>query len=330
MRLTWRRVDVTIPPAGGVGHRTIWRAGALITLSDGGYEGRGEASPLPGFSLETLSQVCEVLIKCKGEAPVEVPPSLPSLAFALEAARLDLQGRTRGVPVWRMLGGTSGSGLGLSRVLTGATPDEVEGQARHAVAKGFAAVKLKLDGADLDEGLARAAAARRGAPSLRLRLDFNRSLPDADLPRLAALAPLDPEFVEEPCMSGALAIDHSPVPIAADESLLEPGADEALDKALRTGRLAAVVLKPALLGGLTRCVELAARAAKLGVPSVVTHLHDGPVARAAAAALALAIPNTAPAGLDTYAGFERWPIAPTAFAGPTRLAHAPAPGLGFA
>lgn len=330
MRLSWRQVDVTIPPTGGVGHRTSWRAGALVTLSDGTFEGRGEASPLPGYSLETLTQVADVLVRCKGEAPAEVPAHLPSLAFALEAARLDLEGRVRGVPAWRLLGGSSGSGLGIARVLTGATPDEVEMQARHAVAKGYAAVKLKLDGRALDEGFARAAAARRGAPQLRLRLDFNRSMADADLPRLAALAPLDPELVEEPCASGALAIDHAPVPIAADESLADPGAEAALDAALRAGRLAAVVLKPALLGGLRRCVDLAARAARFGVPAVVTHLHDGPVARAAAAALALALPHAAPAGLDRYDGFERWPIAPSAFAGPTRLAHAGAPGLGFA
>lgn len=91
-----------------------------------------------------------------------------------------------------------------------------------------------------------------------------------------------------------------------------------------------LVLKPMALGGAFECLRIAEHAMQCGVPCVVTHMHDGPIAFAAAAALALALPGaTAAAGLDRY-GLDRAPFAieiPSISA--THLLTTHEPGLGL-
>jgi L-alanine-DL-glutamate epimerase-like enolase superfamily enzyme len=62
------------------------------------------------------------------------------------------------------------------------------------------------------------------------------------------------------------------------------------------------------LGGAFRCLELARRAVLAGGRAIVTHLHDGPIAHAAACHLSLALPGpVGAAGLDRHAGSSAWP-----------------------
>ena len=112
---------------------------------------------------------------------------------------------------------------------------------------------------------------------------------------------------------------ESPVPLARDESLLdEPRAD-----------VAVWVLKPMALGGLTRCLELAARARESDIDVIVSHLLDGPVALSAAAALSLAVgaPNRA-AGLYPPPGLGAWPERPLPAFTQANLIRRDTPGLG--
>ena len=76
-----------------------------------------------------------------------------------------------------------------------------------------------------------------------------------------ALADLPIDFVEEPCADAHELLDRPlPCRIALDESLIELAPAE-LARALESPQLAALVLKPTLLGGFSRCLELAARGA---------------------------------------------------------------------
>src|SRR6266700_1431916 len=85
------------------------------------------------------------------------------------------------------------------------------------------------------------------------------------------------EYVEEPCSRAHGLLAHAlPCPIALDESLVAITADE-LAAALRARDLAALVLKPTLLGGFARCLELAAAARAHGKRAVVTHALEGTI-----------------------------------------------------
>jgi L-alanine-DL-glutamate epimerase-like enolase superfamily enzyme len=93
----------------------------------------------------------------------------------------------------------------------------------------------------------------------------------------------------------------------------------------------AVVLKPMALGGFGPCLALAKRAHAAGLKSCVSHLFDGPVALASAAALALVVhgPGVA-AGLAPHAGLGAWCDVPLPFVRAGELIPWDAPGLGLA
>jgi L-alanine-DL-glutamate epimerase-like enolase superfamily enzyme len=154
-------------------------------------------------------------------------------------------------------------------------------------------VKIKVGG---DDDFARAAVVRDAVgPSVALRLDANGAwdAPRA-LDRLRELAPLGIELCEQPTPD-LLGLAAAPVPIAADELV-------ALDPEAAFSRAQVVVLKPMLLGGILRALELARRAVQRGLRVIVTTSLDGAIARAGAAHLAAAVLARGPqpaAGLAT-------------------------------
>ncbi len=302
-----------------------------------GARGVGEAAPLPGMSadsIEDAEQAADALaarvagavgdegsgldvgdgldvdrgldvgdgLDAFAALAAEVADAAPAARFAIEAALLEALAAERGQLARRRARGDRGraraagtGAVGRGRRCRGCAPcrREQRGRAQDRVGPG----------GDLERVRAIAAA----APGARLRLDANRTWPrDAVPERLAALAELPIDYVEEPCedahallgdpLAVPIALDECPggpraVPIALDESLaaLEPAA---LDAALAAPGLGALVLKPTLLG-FAGAVELAARARAAGVPAIVTHCLESPVGRAHCAALAEAIAGSA-------------------------------------
>jgi acyl-coenzyme A synthetase/AMP-(fatty) acid ligase/L-alanine-DL-glutamate epimerase-like enolase superfamily enzyme len=174
--------------------------------------------------------------------------------------------------------------------------DEVEALA--AVAAGASCLKIKAPSpADLE----RVQRIARAVPGIPLRIDANRGWPrDQARSLLASLAELPIDYVEEPCIDAhELLARHLPVRIALDESLIELTRSQ-LGHALESAQLAALVLKPTLLGGFARCLELAAAAHEHGIAPIVTHTLEGPVGTAACRELARAIGADVPVGLAPH------------------------------
>jgi O-succinylbenzoate synthase len=199
-----------------------------------------------------------------------------------------------------------------------------------ALAAGIRCLKIKLGA---DDPIDRVRAMAAAVPGATLRVDANRSWPAAEVrDRLAALAALPIEYVEEPCHDAhRLLAGPLPCKLALDESLVELSTDD-LASALRSPALAAVILKPALLGGLSACLELAAQARTCGVAAVVSHALEGPIGTAACAELALAlVDDHAPgpaAGLAPHPALAGWRLLVTQLA-EDHIHPAAAPGLGF-
>jgi L-alanine-DL-glutamate epimerase-like enolase superfamily enzyme len=213
-----------------------------------------------------------------------------------------------------------------SRVPLAAVVDD-PATARHAWAAGIRCLKIKLDAGD-DPGRVLAIAA--AAPGARLRIDANRSWLRAEVgARLAALSALPIDYVEEPCHDAHLLLDEPlACRLALDESLatIAPGD---LAAALRSPRLAAVVLKPTLLGGLSAAIAHAERAHRAGVAAIVSHGLEGPIGTAACAELALALGGDHPVGLAAHAALAGWPVSVSRLA-PDHVRPSAATGLGFA
>ena len=95
----------------------------------------------------------------------------------------------------------------------------------------------------------------------------------------------------------------SPIPIALDESLAGEEGPARLSRLAAAGVCKWVILKPTLLGGALACMEVARRARAAQVEPIVSHTFEGPIAMAAAAALAVALPPPRhAAGLDRHPG----------------------------
>lgn len=336
------------PILGARNARRTWRErrGLILELHDTeGRLGRGEASPLPGYSPDTLEEAHAALgswiadlptLDLESEIASQVGRAVsklapPSARFAAETALLDLAGRCLERPIHALLGVADPKPAGLCALIASSEPETAIAQAHAARERGIGVVKVKIGAAGaFERELELLGALRSELGPLGLRLDANGALPRDELAeRLTALARFEPELLEEPCHD-MTQIETSPVHLGADETLQHPGAWERLEPLRRRGLLHALVLKPMALGGSVICLELARRAAAEGIAVTASHLFDGPVALAAAAHLALALPGERLAsGLDRHAGLGAWPAVELPIFTENQICATGRPGLGF-
>jgi o-succinylbenzoate synthase len=278
------------------------RASVILELADSdGHAGYGEAAPWPGFGTEreaeALAALEEVARSMRGIdlVPGPLPAALagrlldaPAARAAVQAALWDLAARRAGRPLADHLAQELGQRCGgvlrevaVSALLVGLTPDALRAEAARARAAGHRAAKIKLGTAALDEDLQRARAAREGlGPDVRLRGDANGAWSMAQAHNaLAALAQFGFDFVEQPLPAGDIAglaalRGRTPVRIAADESV---AAEEGALRLIDTGAADVFVLKPAMLGGPARALEIAAHARQAGCEVVFTHAFESAI-----------------------------------------------------
>jgi O-succinylbenzoate synthase len=302
-----RQVRWSIDPRGAA--RGMWRAREALVLgvrSDVGTTGLGEAAPLPGMSIDALDDAERALDALAARVPFAIDSpahatgiadritGAPAARFAIETAllvALAQRARASVANLWRPVP----QGELRCAVVVDDEADARTAKARH--------LKIKLGGAAFGDDLARVQRIARAAPDALLRLDVNRRWPSGEtVARLVALcdAIRNIEYVEEPC-SGAheLLAQGLPCRLALDESLVELAPTD-LARALSSDRLAALVLKPTLLGGFARCFELATAAHRHGVAPVVSHALEGPVGTAACVELARAIGADVAVGLAPH------------------------------
>ncbi len=308
---TVRTHSFTLDGRGAARGRTSRTSLHLEIVTDAAI-GRGEAAPLPGLSRDSLDDARAALDAFAAQLPLEVASigaaltiargaasSSPAARFAIETALLDALARAYGTSIAALL--VAGP---FDEIARAAVVDTVE-EAMRARRAGARCLKIKVGGSgDLDRvrAIVGAGSERKSdatidgidsGRSLSLRLDANQTWPASTvLERLSAVADLPIEFIEEPCANAvdllAAETDPLPVPIALDESLVDLD-DAAIDRALCSPSLAALVLKPTLLGGFARCLELAARARAAGKHAIVTHALESEVGFAACVQLARVI-----------------------------------------
>lgn len=326
---------------GGAKYRQLERQSLWLLLEDReGHVGFGEASPLPGYSPDTL-QACrqaletlplERLDQHAFERSVEfparlaaahelLPRELPAARFALETALLDLESKREGCSPAELLNRSLSASVPVSALVDELGSSAV-GQARAKQASGYGTLKLKLGG-ELDRELDTLRLVA-GSVKAKLRVDANQRLSQADCSHLfPALIDLQVEFIEEPCVPSLWsALPTQRPPLALDESLQGLAASDLPALVERSGA-SVLVLKPMALGGFVECLRLADTARSLGLEVVVTHLFDGPIAHRAASLLALLVQRDAlAAGLAPHAGLDIHPRMELALNGATLVPSA--------
>jgi O-succinylbenzoate synthase len=278
------------------GASTRWREReAVIVAVHGDATGLGEAAPLPGMSIDAIDDAVAAVDALSARLPItlETPAhavaiadrvtAAPAARFALESALLAAYAQHTQTSVAALLA----HGRPLAELRSAIVVDQPSeaGDARCLKIKGDRDIR----------------AIANAAPMARLRIDANRAWPrDEVLSRMMKLANLPIDFVEEPCIDAHELLGWPlPCRIALDESLVElPPA--ALERALASPQLAALVLKPTLLGGFSRCLALAALAHRHGVAPIVSHALEGRIGYAACVELARAVGADVPVGLGPH------------------------------
>ena len=160
-------------------------------------------------------------------------PILLSALSGIEMACLDILGKSAGLPIWRMLGGSVRERIRVYAGVGGASAEEAAASARSAVDDGFTAVKTGIfpqpvrymeTPAIVDQAATRIGAIRDAVgPGVDIAVDFHRAAwPPLAKVLLQELEPLKLMFVEEPShpenVDALLEITRSTsIPIATGE-----------------------------------------------------------------------------------------------------------------
>jgi o-succinylbenzoate synthase len=293
------------------------REGILLRLSgEDGSEGWGETAPLPGFSVEGLvdataqlrrlaasivgREVKQDWVDPYGEVGRGLDRVAPSVRFGLELALWNLYGDSFGRSLAALMAPSPRSVVPINGLLAG-SPAEVLEEARNMRDAGYSCIKLKVGTRAVaeDAALVRALGEDLGE-GISLRLDANRAWGYEEAAEfVGGTAEVRFEYVEEPLADPARLpwlVREFRVPVVLDESLvgMEP------EKVEETFAVA-FVLKPTLLGGISRTMRVAGRALRLGVTPVISSAYEGGVGTAALIALAAGIGDRpVAAGVDPY------------------------------
>lgn len=315
--------------------RLAWpeRTSLVLALTDDhGRVGLGEAAPLPGVSRETLDEARAELVSLASAPVDDAAPACPSVRFAWDCARLDLLGQRSGRPAWSHLTGSVPATLECNALLT-CRPERWRDEIESLLARGVRTVKLKVGfvGLGIDAHVDALRSLDAALPEdVRLRLDANGAFDAAEAERLRSALPGPRfEYLEDPVESPALhTLLAAGLRWAADQLFLDEPA--AVSRRNAGHGLAALVLKPTLLGSLADLVRTVTDAHARAVDVVLTHAFEGPVAHAALVHLAFVaagIGTPRAMGLATHDVLRQWP-----FEAPEHeweLRRPDAPGLGL-
>lgn len=285
------------------------RSGLVLALrSADGPVGRGATAPLPGAAqrLDDLAAEIERWASAHvnhdiDEAVTTMPTDLtPAARFAIHTALIDLQAQAAEAPLAQFLRVGSGMAVATNALVSSESAAEVYERCRSAVDDGFSAVKLKVGfvepGADATRIIAASEACGSGT---HLRLDANCSwaLDDA-VHVIGRVGRHRVQYVEDPVADvGEYASFTAETGVEAAVDVPPEWAND-LAARIESSSCRYVVMKPAAVGGVDRILG---SAVALGddVTTIVSSSIDGPIALAAAAHVAAAVPVPAAHGLAT-------------------------------
>jgi O-succinylbenzoate synthase len=301
--------NVTVLP----GQSLESREGVFIRITaESGEIGWGEASPLPGFSRETVDDVGRLGrdLKALVGAAVDVSepwtiPGVtedawpPSLQFGIEGALTNLAARAIGTSEASLLGAEAGATVPVAYLVSGSVEDAVV-SASEAMDAGYGCLKLKVGrrAVEHDLDLLRAVHDVMEAGST-IRLDANRAWTLSQASSFVdSVGGLPVEYIEEPLRHVrdlSYLAARTPVPIALDETLREQPAD-----AFAFPGASVHVVKPTLEGGLSSILKRATRCREHGMQLVISSSYETGLGTRLLAALSASVSGELAAGLGTY------------------------------
>ncbi len=315
------------------------REGWIVKVAGEHFHGLGDCAPLPGSGTESAHQARGLLETWARktfpdkdsllEEAGRYRSDFPAASHALECAALDLLAQEAGQALRQILSPAARSGIETNSLAGTACQSEVDTAAQD----GFRIVKIKAGHHDMEEELHCLQRLCRQLPTgMGLRLDANGAW-DYDTARrfLDGLKDLPVESLEEPLRGGSLEDlsrlqEHTPLPLALDESLKYMRFQDVLDSTIRQ-----LVLKPVVVGGLRHSFNLAGQIRESGKNCVVTTVLESAIGVHATCQLAAAVNSLIPGmihGLATSSWLQKdVASAPVIEAGCIHLTSTPGIGI---
>jgi O-succinylbenzoate synthase len=209
-----------------------------------------------GKNIKTASEVMQLLEPIRGHEMAKA---------ALETALWDVEARQKGLPLWRLLGGTRpeiacGVSLGIRH-----DPQELIGAVEKELKDGYQRIKIKIKpGKDLDF----VSAVRKQFPKTRLMADANSAYRLADAEFLRKFDAFELMMIEQPLEWDDM-YHHSKLqtllktPICLDECIHNPDHAEA---ALNMGACRIINIKLGRVGGHSHSRQIEELCRSRGVP----------------------------------------------------------------
>jgi L-Ala-D/L-Glu epimerase len=294
VRVTYRTAALRLREPFTISRSTDEEVEAVfVEIEANGVVGYGEASPpdIYGETVESASAFLDDVEGLLGDDPFALEeierrlaarPGEHGAKAAVDSALHDLQGKSLGQPVWRLLG-LDRTGPPTSWTIWLGDPDDMARRAE-VVGERFRRLKLKLGGRDgLDVERVQAV---QGVTPLPLQVDVNEYWElDEALENVRRLAELGVQYVEQPLPAkdpgGAQLKRESPVPIYVDEDC-HTAADVPRCAEIAHG----VNIKLAKSGGIREAVRAAHVARALGLGVMLGCMLESGLGIAAAAQIA--------------------------------------------
>lgn len=244
-----------------------------VTLDDGEFIGRGEGlgvyyrDDTPAGMLQQVERLRDAIER--GVTREQLLGLLPAggARNAVDCALWELEAKRGNTSVWELAGLHRPASLLTTFTLSADDPEEVGATAR--ALEGVRALKLKLTNDDLNAERVRAV--RAACPAAWLMVDANQGLSRASLERmLPTLVDAGVAVIEQPFPVGSEALFdglHSPIPLAADESV-----QDRADLAGLVGRVQVINIKLDKCGGLTAGLAMAREASERGFKLMVGNM----------------------------------------------------------
>ena len=281
------------------------REGVWIQMKWDNFTGVGEASPLPGFSTETLKEVHYALEgfhqAINGEdldreelfLLIEIhSQNTPSVRFALETAIYDILAKEEELPLAKYLNTNAKSEIAVNGLA-----------GMHQPGGGFTIMKVKVGFRNLfDEIENMEYLTKSFGEEIQFRLDCNGAF---DLPKAIRfckeMEKFNIDYIEQPLPADNLEdlaelTYHTEIQIAVDESLTD---FQSAEKIIDEQAAHVFVVKPMVSGGFTECKKIIMLARTENIRTVITSSLETAIGRTACLHLALTNEITEACGLAT-------------------------------
>ncbi len=296
------------------------RDGIIISLTDElGNQYFGEASPLPGFSKETINDLIQNLSDIKTKLvdlflmedlyaindQLSIFMLVPSLRFALEQAILSLMINRNKNFVNQFVGNLK-SEINVNAVLGFGETNGILSAIEEKINDGYYTVKIKIGRSDFEDDLKLISGIRQKfGDEVNLRLDVNGKweLNDAEK-YLERLSTFNIQYIEEPCNNINKLItlaQSSPIPLAVDESV---HTIEDAYEVINNSNVEFIVWKPMILGRLIALFRVIKEAEKKNKKIIISSSFESAVGKSGLVFLTVTTNHNFAHGLDTSQFFE--------------------------